>query len=189
MARIIDGHGNLQTTVYQIKPDNYTDLKERLKVVYRHLAALPSSTFCKLCSTVGKQLVTHGISGCPKIFNMCYKCLGKHPSAACSGTLFKVARSFCWRCWMPLHDIFGISFHSKQKSELGANCSNVACDYLKPLALLFFYNRGVAGAIECPCSDLFQYQRWLFEESASVSGTGQVPKILLLLEAVILQSL
>jgi hypothetical protein len=55
---------------------------------------------------------------------------------------------------------------------------------MKPLVCCFFYRREIAG-VECPCVDIPHYQRWLFEQSpASTAGSGQMPNILFLLEAV-----
>jgi hypothetical protein len=83
---------------------------------------------------------------------------------------------------MPLFDIFGFSFHSKALCDLRI-CTNACRDFLKPLAACFYHRRDIVRLV-CPVADLVQYQTWLFSPtSASVSGSGQVPGILLLLEA------
>jgi hypothetical protein len=89
---------------------------------------------------------------------------------------------------MPLYDIFGVSFHSSKKEDL-TNCKSEARDFLKPLAMVFFHKRGIAN-MSCPCRDISQYQEWLFLPSGqSVSGMGQVPNILLLMEAFLEQNM
>jgi hypothetical protein len=57
---------------------------------------------------------------------------------------------------------------------------------VKPLCMHFFYNRRIAN-VSCPSSDISQYQHWLFSNSSesSVSGSGQMPNIFLLLESVL----
>ena len=87
---------------------------------------------------------------------------------------------------MPLHDVFGISFHSKTKEDLVA-CSNSAHEMVKPLVACFFHRRDIVQ-LACPCGDRAQYNRWLFAPSQeSVAGTGHIPNLLLLLEAAVTQ--
>jgi hypothetical protein len=82
---------------------------------------------------------------------------------------------------MPLQGIFGVRFHSDHKDEIGALCSNPARGILKELAIIFFHNRQVAPSIECPSRTREEYLGWLFQ--ASSAGQGQLPNIILLLEA------
>jgi hypothetical protein len=66
---------------------------------------------------------------------------------------------------------------------LGAMCSHPARNFVKPLCMHFFYNR--KANVDCPCSDLLQYQNWLFSSVSqrSVSGSGQMPNLFLILDA------
>ena len=83
---------------------------------------------------------------------------------------------------MPLGDFFGINFHTR---EIGPRCENAAADYMKPLVLLFYYNRDLSTMV-CPATTLLQYQAWLFADNSQCSsaGGGQVPNIVLLLESI-----
>jgi hypothetical protein len=87
---------------------------------------------------------------------------------------------------MPLFDVWGVSFHSKIKEDL-VTCKHDVRDFLKPLSACFFYRRDIVQ-LACPCSDRLQFQSWLFAHSGeAASGSGQVPNILLLLEAAFAQ--
>jgi hypothetical protein len=87
---------------------------------------------------------------------------------------------------MPLFDIWGVSFHSKVKEDL-VICKHDARDFLKPLSACFFHRRDIVQ-MECSSSDRSQYQSWLFNHSGEVvSGSGQIPNVLLLLEAAFAQ--
>ncbi len=183
MTSIIDGP--LQQTIMKVvtSPDDFNNLRRRLSVILVAVNKLSqvASSVCLLCSAIDNKKVFHS-GGCPSIFNTCFKCLGRHSSQKCSQPFFKVAKRFCFKCWMPLFDIFGCSFHSKQTCDL-QNCNSPCRNFLKPLASCFFYRRNVVNLV-CPCTDLSQYERWLFSHSqTSASGSGQVPNILLLLEA------
>jgi hypothetical protein len=185
MARILDGDLSTKVLNVSVPAENFPLLKMRLNAISRRIQGMETKS-CKLCSILQSSFVHHGASGCPAIFNMCFTCLGRHPNGSCkSGALFKVKTGFCWKCWMPLNDVFGIGFHSKKKEELGRGCNNAALDFVKPACMQYFYNRASAN-ITCPCSDIAEYQNWLFSyaASSSISGSGQVPMILLLLEAI-----
>lgn len=187
MASIIDGSPMKKLMhIEGMEVENFGLLKQRLTDIKRRMQALSSLhvSFCRLCSAIQNVNVTH-VAGCPSMFNICFKCVGRHAGIGCTGALFKVAHNFCWKCWMPLYDIFGISFHSKKVTEIGHGCANVARDFVKPLACCFFHRRLIAK-MHCPCTDISQYQRWLFEGCrVSAGGSGQVPNILLLLETVL----
>jgi hypothetical protein len=184
MARIMDG--DLETKVSRVSfpADNFALLKIRLNAVAHRIRGMETIS-CKLCSILQSSFVHHGTSGCPAIFNMCFTCLGRHANGCCKSALFKVKTGFCWKCWMPLNDLFGISFHSKKKVELGRGCNNAALDFVKHACMHYFYNRASAN-ITCQCTDITEYQSWLFSQvtPSSMSGSGQVPNILLLLEAI-----
>ena len=183
MASIIDGPLTQTNMEFKTSPDDFNDLRRRLSamlIAVNKLGNVPSAV-CLLCSVIQNKKICHK-SGCPSCFNHCFKCLGRHSSQSCSNKYFNVARRFCFKCWMPLFDIFGFSFHSKEICDL-RNCTSACRNFLKPLAACFFYRRQILQ-LPCPCTDLVQYQSWLFSPtSASVSGSGQVPGILLLLEA------
>ena len=183
MVSIIDGPLTHTVMEFKTSPDDFNDLRRRLSTILaavNKLTQVPSSV-CLLCSAIDKKRVSHE-SGCPSIFNTCFKCLGRHSSQSCSQKFFNVAKRFCFKCWMPLFDIFGYSFHSKEICDL-RNCNSACKDFLKPLASCFFYRRHIVNMV-CPCTELSQYQTWLFSHSqTSVSGSGQMPNILLLLEA------
>ncbi len=72
-----------------------------------------------------------------------------------------------------------------QSSFVHHGANNAALDFVKPACMQYFYNRASAN-ITCPCSDIAEYHNWLFSyaASSSISGFGQVPNILLLLEAI-----
>jgi len=190
MVRVIDGSGEptMEVTLPEKKHEDVMDKDRLLRICtkLRRLSSIPK-THCLVCSAVAHERVMHA-GGCPSTYNMCFKCLGQHQAHNCSGKLFKVAPKFCWKCWMPLYDIFGVSFHSSKKEDL-TNCKSEARDFLKPLAMVFFHKRGIAN-MSCPCRDISQYQEWLFLPSGqSVSGMGQVPNILLLMEAFLEQNM
>jgi hypothetical protein len=85
---------------------------------------------------------------------------------------------------MPLFPIFGIQLHPRGKDYVGSKCKEGAYGFVKPMSGHFFYNRGIAGLT--PPTDMMQYQEWLFNQSGtSVSGGGQVPNIIRLIEAVL----
>ena len=159
MASIIDGPLTQTIMEFTTSPDDFNDLRRRLSamlIAVNKLGNVPSAV-CLLCSVIQNKKICHK-SGCPSCFNHCFK------------------------CWMPLFDIFGFSFHSKEICDL-QNCTSACRNFLKPLAACFFYRQQILQ-LPCPCTDLVQYQTWLFSPtSASVSGSGQVPGILLLLEA------
>jgi hypothetical protein len=185
MARILDGDLVTKIITVSVPAENFALLKIRLNAISRRIQDMETRS-CKLCSILQSSFIHHGHSGCPAIFNMCFTCLGRHRNGCCkSGALFKVKTGFCWKCWMPLNDVFGISFHSKNKEELGSGCNNAALDFVKPACMHYFYNRACA-IITCQCKEIAEYQNWLFSyaTSSSISGSGQVHNILLLLEAI-----
>jgi hypothetical protein len=188
MVCAIDGSGEktMEVTLHKNKVGDIMERLVRIRIRLNRLSDIPKM-YCLVCSAIAAEKVTH-LGGCTSTYNMCFKCLGQHRSLSCSGRFFKVAPKFCWKCWMPLYDIFGVSFHSNKKDDL-INCSSAARDFLKPLAMVFFYNRRIAS-ISCPCGDISQYERWLFSESEqSVAGIGQMPNILLLLEDILEQNM
>jgi hypothetical protein len=88
---------------------------------------------------------------------------------------------------MPLFNLFGLSFHGNAKEEL-SQCKNDARNFLKPLAVCFYHKRISLAGLSYPGGDISHYQEWLFSGSQeSVSGLGQLPNIVLLLEAALLQ--
>lgn len=158
----------------------------KLTTIDRKLKNMSSSAACDLCSLIAKSFVHHEGRGCSSIFNICFKCLGRHGSTSCACPFFKAKTGFCWKCWLPTFEIFGVSFHSNRKEHLGVNCTHEARDFVKPLCMHFFHNRSIAN-VACPCADISQYQNWLFADSSpsSVSGSGQMPNLLLILIAVL----
>lgn len=186
MSRILDGNHIEKVSSVHVDTEDYQELKIVLTSIDRNLKRMSVSASCDLCSVLQKSFVFHERNGCSAIFNMCFKCLGRHSSKNCSSPFFKAKNGFCWACWLPTFEIFGISFHSSKKEDLGGNCSNAAKHFVKPLCMHFFYNRKIAN-VSCPCSDISHYQNWLFSNSSdsSVSGTGQMPNILLILKAVL----
>ena len=167
----------------RIRLDDFENLKSRLHNLSRKLISLGrlSATYCRLCSSIDGIPKMH-TGGCPKIFNHCFKCMGRHAGSTCTERYFQLpAGCICWCCWLPLQSIFGVRFHSDHKDEIGALCSNPARGILKELAIIFFHNRQVAPSIECPSRTREEYLGWLFQ--ASSAGQGQLPNIILLLEA------
>ena len=187
MTAILDGTIGISQVDEQL--DDFADVKTRLRSIQQHIRSISrqSPLVCKVCTTICREPTIHqghGSAGCPRVLNKCFKCFGRHAKGVCTDPLFKVAPKYCWKCWMPLAEFFGISFHS---SDIGPNCDNAALDYVKQLLLAYFYDRDLA-TMECPASTLIEYQDWLFKDSGiSVSGSGQVPNMLLLLESFILR--
>ena len=190
MVQAIDGHEPQETMEINLPEDRLVETVRhrllRIQANVKRLADIPS-IYCSVCSAIAKKRVQH-VGGCPSTFNICFKCLGQHRSHGCANNWFKVSKNFCWKCWMPLFDIDGVEFHSKNKEDL-IICKNEARDFVKPLAMCFFHNRIVVEKMLHPCNgDLSNYQRWLFSASQeSVAGIGQVPNIVLLLEAILEQ--
>lgn len=184
MVQVLDGVGPQMMEITLLE-DKLQDVKQRMMNVVSMLNRLSEipKIYCLVCSAIAKKRVQH-VAGCPSTFNICFRCLGQHHAQGCAEVWFQVARNFCWKCWMPLFDICGVSFHSKNKDDI-ITCKNEARDFVKPLAACFWHKRLIVDMM-CPCSDIFQYQRWLFLASQdSVSGIGQVPNILLFLETIL----
>ena len=185
MTNFVDGEMPSTRTCEAVL-DDFAALKRTLKFVKQNLDKLSQCSIlqCKLCSVLQKDVVCHGTSGCPREFNICYKCFGRHKGSACSGRYFKVPEGdYCYGCWMPLFPILGIQLHPRGKDYVGSKCKAGAYGFVKPMSGHFFYNREIAG-ITCP-TDMIQYQEWLFHQSeTSISGGGQVPNIIRLMEAV-----
>ena len=178
---------DLDIKKYSAIPDDFRNLRIRISdLKYSVQIFLQNNyTCCLVCSAIAQRKICHS-SGCPSVFNICFKCFGKHSASTCSEPYFNVAKGFCFKCWMPLQDIFGISFHSKAKEAL-VTCSNSAHEFVKPLLASFFHKRNIIQ-LDCPCVDKAQYNRWLFTPSKeSVAGPGQIPNILLILEAAVTQ--
>lgn len=186
MSNILDGNEIEKLSYVSCDTDDFKELRIKLATIDRRLKRMSGAASCDLCTAITKSFVHHEGRGCPSIFNICFKCLGKHSSNSCTFPLFKVKAGFCWKCWLPTFEIFGVRFHSNKKELLGVNCTNEANHFVKPLCMHFFYNRTIAN-VPCPCSDISQYQTWLFSDSSpsSVSGSGQMPNLLLILQAVL----
>jgi len=186
MSNILDGNHIEKVSIVHVDTDDFQKLKTVLTTIDRELKKFSNSSSCDLCSVLQKSFVYHERHGCSAIFNMCFKCLGRHSSQSCSSPFFNAKNGFCWKCWLPTFEIFGIRFHSDKKEELGVNCSNPARNFVKPLCMHFFYNRKIAN-VSCPSGDISQYQNWLFSSSSelSVSGTGQMPNLLQILKSVL----
>jgi len=186
MSKILDGNHIDKVTTVHVDTDDFLKFKIMLTTIDRKLRSMSNSASCDLCSVLQKSFVCHERHGCSSIFNICFKCLGRHSSLSCTFPFFKVKNGFCWKCWLPTFEIFGIRFHSDKKEDLGVKCSNAANNFVKPLCMHFFYNRRIAN-VSCPSSDISQYQHWLFSNSSesSISGSGQMPNIFLLLESVL----
>ena len=186
MVSAIDG-AECQPGEISVRPEDYSILKQRLVSILRGLEQLhqASSLCCLTCSAISRRRVQH-VGGCPATFNLCFKCLGAHHGQSCTGQYFNVKKKFCFKCWMPAFDIFGISFHGNSKEEL-VRCNNAARNFLKPLAMCFYHKR-ITLSLSYSGGDISHYQEWLFSGSQeSVSGSGQLPNIVLLLEAALLQ--
>ena len=187
MVSVVDGSLLHETLEIRAPCDNFKVLRNRLDKIVINLGkvARVSAACCMLCSVTRKARVHHA-AGCPSVFNICFKCLGRHSGKGCSEKFFNVAKRFCFKCWMPLFDIWGVSFHSKVREDL-VICKHNARDFLKPLSACFFHRRDIVQ-MECSSSDRSQYQSWLFNHSGEVvSGSGQIPNVLLLLEAAFAQ--
>ena len=174
LVSIVDGN-TLGIYHVNVQLDDFVLLRARLERIKQHMLSVErrSALACKLCSAISKEVVLHVGYGCPRVFNHCFKCFGKHPSSGCLSELFKVAPKYCWKCWMPLKEFFGVSFHSR---DIGQKCDNAALDLVKPMVLAFFYDRSMSSMV-CPETTLLSYQVWLFKESTilgSVAGSGQV---------------
>ena len=178
---------DLDIKKYSAPPDDFRKLRNRISDLKYNVQIFLQNNYscCLVCSAISQRKICHS-SGCPSVFNICFKCFGRHSASTCSEPYFNVAKGFCYKCWMPLQDIFGISFHSKAKEDLVA-CSNSAHDFVKPLVACFFHRRNIIQ-LDCPCVDKAEYNRWLFTPSKeSVAGPGQIPNILLILEAAVTQ--
>jgi hypothetical protein len=185
MVALVDGAmaSTLEIKHYSAIPDDFRELRNRIRDIKYHVSMLLQihPTCCLVCSAIAKKKIHH-TGGCPSVFNICFKCFGRHSAKTCSEPYFDVAKGFCFKCWMPLFDIFGISFHSKTKEDL-ITCSNSAHELVKPLVACFFHKREIIQ-LACPCGDRVQYNRWLFNPSQeSVAGAGHIPNLLLILEA------
>ena len=183
LTRIVDGERSETLSTFTISLDNFEELKFRLNKLSRKLATLGriSATFCKLCSAIEGSPKMH-TGGCPRIFNHCFKCIGRHAASTCSEGYFQLpAGCVCWSCWLPLQSTFGVRFHSDRKEEIGAGCSNPARGFIKELAIIFFHNRQVAPSIQCSSRTKEEYTSWLFQSSSA--GERQLPNIILLVEA------
>jgi hypothetical protein len=190
MVAIVDGAMENEVSMkhYNTPLDDFGKLRIRIRDINYHVQVFlrNQTTCCLLCSVIAQKKIFHA-GGCPSVFNICFKCFGRHSGSSCSERYFDVAKGFCFKCWMPLHNIFGISFHTKTKQDLVA-CSNSAYEFVKPLVACFFYRRDIIQ-LACPCSDRVQYNRWLFSPSnESVAGSGHIPNLLLLLEAAVAQA-
>lgn len=188
LAEVVDGGPTFEGASESeciIDLDNFKLLRNSLDQVSMHLHALDRlpTIVCKLCTTMERNLIKHSDSGCPKMFNCCFKCLGMHPRSACQGKYYRLPSGVCWGCWMPLQNFFGFSFHPKDQEFLGVGCSNPAKNVLKFIAILFFHNRELLPHVVCPPANMDDYISWLFAPSggASVAGQGQLPNILTLL--------
>jgi hypothetical protein len=166
-----------------ISLDNFGELGTRLQALRVRLASLArfSSSYCKLCSSVGGKLKGH-TGGCPSIFNHCFKCIGKHEGSKCTEGYFQLPSGVCWCCWLPLQTIFGFTFHN---NDIGSKCSNPAQNLLKAFCILFYHDRQVAPDIPCQVQTKQDYGQWLFKTSSA--GEGQLPNVCLLLEAALLR--
>ena len=140
MVSAIDG-AECQPSEISVRPEDYSILKQRLLSILRGLEQLHqvSSLCCLTCSAISRRMVQH-VGGCPATFNLCFKCLGAHHGQSCTGQYFNVKKKFCFKCWMPAFDLFGISFHGNSKEEL-VRCNNAARNFLKPLAMCFYHKR------------------------------------------------
>ena len=187
MVRILDGELKSPIQEYSIELDDFKALRIRLQRVQEHLTETSrlAINVCKLCTTLQTSIVCHGKNGCPRAYNICYKCcIGNHQSKECKGSLFKVPSGFCWRCWMPLQSIFGFSFHRTEPSEIGTGCTNPAKDLLKQFAIMFFHSRKLVPTAQCVAITQAGFIDWLFTNSAaSAAGNANVPGVLTLLEA------
>jgi hypothetical protein len=183
MTRIVDGPLKETSSKCVVTLDNFVELRNRLQALRTKLAVLGrfSPTTCKLCSVLKGRTTMHS-GGCPTIFNHCFKCIGVHAGNTCKERYFQLPARVCWCCWMPLHSTLGFAFH---KQEIASQCSNPAKGLLKAFAILFFHNRQVAPGVSCVAITKEDYVEWLFHTSSS--GAGQVPNILRLLEAAMLQ--
>jgi hypothetical protein len=189
MVRMVDGamECDLDIKKYSAIPDDFRNLRNRISDLKYNVQIFLQNNYgcCLVCSAIAQRKICHS-SGCPSVFNICFKCFGKHSASTCSEPYFNVAKGFCFKCWMPLQDIFGISFHSKAKEAL-VTCSNSAYEFVKPLLASFFHKRNIIQ-LDCPCVDKAEYNRWLFTPSKeSVAGPGQIPNFLLILEAAVTQ--
>jgi hypothetical protein len=189
MVRMVDGamECDLDIKKYSAIPDDFRNLRNRISDLKYNVQIFLQNNYgcCLVCSAIAQRKICHS-SGCPSVFNICFKCFGKHSASTCSEPYFNVAKGFCFKCWMPLQDIFGISFHSKAKEAL-VTCSNSAHEFVKPLLASFFHKRNIIQ-LDCPCVDKAEYNRWLFTPSKeSVAGPGQIPNFLLILEAAVTQ--
>ena len=183
ISQIVDGHRQASIMHYNVDLDDFKRLREFFQGVSQcvtELSMMPSGC-CSLCSALQPEIISHGNSGCPRMFNHCFKCIGRHASKLCSGEFFKVPQGYCWTCWMPLQSFFGVQFHSE---DVGSRCSSPARDVLKHLVIVFFHDRTLVRAVTCTAVTAADYGRWLFQcSSQSVAGEGQVPNILRLFTA------
>jgi hypothetical protein len=181
MAKLVDGD-LVSPITCTLELDDFSSLLTRMQVVGKHLVTLSlhSPFECKLCTTLQGESVSHGMTGCSQQFNVCHKCFGLHPSKDCTGPLFKLPSGYCWKCWLPLFPILGISFHPREKDQIGNVCKQSAINFLKPLCARNYYQR-VSG-MEGNSGSLKEYEAWLFHQS-DTAGLGQVPNLILLIEA------
>ena len=172
---------DLDIKKYSALPDDFGKLRNRISDLKYNVQMFLQNNYtcCLVCSAIAQKKICHS-SGCPSVFNICFKCFGKHSASTCKEPYFNVAKGFCYKCWMPLQDIFGISFHSKAKEDLVA-CSNSAHEFVKPLLACLYHRRDIIQLV-CPCVDKAQYNRWLFSPSKeSVAGPGRISNISLII--------
>jgi hypothetical protein len=145
-------------------------LKQRLGILKATFETSMMTTCCKVCYILTGKRVMHEIKSCQRIFNICLHCFESHQSRSCP-RLPKLGR-LCFRCFLPLDPVCGISFHDGRPS--GNKCDQISCDMLKPLCMLFFAKQLPITNINID-GDFFA---WLLQRSE------HIPNVLRVLEYV-----
>ena len=142
-------------------------LKQRLGILKATFETIMMTTCCKVCYILTGKRLLHEIKSCQRIFNICLHCFESHQSRSCP-RLPKLGR-LCFRCFLPLDPVCGISFHD---GPSGNKCDQISCDMLKPLCMLLFAKRLPITNINID-GDFFV---WLLQRSE------RIPNVLRVLE-------
>jgi hypothetical protein len=143
-------------------------LKQRLQILEAAFASSMMTTCCKLCYILTGKRLLHDITSCQRIFNICLHCFEHHQSRSCQ-RLPRLGR-MCFKCYLPLDPVGGISFHNGPSGQL---CRQISCNMLKPLCMLVFTKRLQLPEISSD-GDFFA---WLLQRSE------HIPNVLRVLEA------
>ena len=107
----------------------------KVRYVYLEMCVLLLNRF-KACFALGRGITFHAAQ-CHLTVGLCFKCFGRHAGSSCREQI-RVPNRFCCKCWLPLDEFYGMSFHSR---NIGSHCDSKAVDFAKPLAMFWFHHR------------------------------------------------